>query len=77
MIQNSSIPNYRSFYRGMLSFFSELKSLDTFDPGKTSTVMFNNREIFIDNKPSWSVAYPKARFSGYWLNSIVKSSVPE
>ena len=54
MIQNFSIPNYRFFFhREMLSFFSELKSLDTFDPGKTSTVMFNNREILMDNKPSF------------------------
>ena len=51
MIRNFSIPNYRFFYREMLSFFSELKLLNTFDPGKTSTVMFNNKDIFIDNKP--------------------------
>ena len=43
---NSKLP---SFYKDMLSFFDELKTLYNYDQGQM--VLFNNREILINGKP--------------------------
>jgi len=40
------------FYKDILTFFDELKSLNRYDYDK-ETFLFNNREILVDGKPAF------------------------
>ena len=44
------LPQLPIFYRNMLEFFKELKTIYGYDQG-SDLVLFNNREILVDNKP--------------------------
>ena len=44
------LPQRPIFYRNMLEFFKELKTIYGYDQG-SDLVLFNNREILVDNKP--------------------------